>query len=69
MPDPAAPPRGTLLAFDFGVKRIGVAVGEWPLAQAHPLRTIRSARNDERFSVLAALIEESKASSHLRRSH
>ena len=60
MPDPAAPPRGTLLAFDFGVKRIGVAVGEWPLAQAHPLKTIRSERNDERFSVLAALIDEWK---------
>ena len=49
---------GTYLAFDFGVKRIGVAVGEWLMAMAHPLKTIRSERNDERFSAIAALIEE-----------
>jgi putative Holliday junction resolvase len=51
-------PRGTLLAFDFGEKRIGVAVGEWPLGQAHPLTTIRSAANAERFAAIAALIGE-----------
>ncbi len=60
MPDPDIPQRGTLLAFDFGVKRIGVAVGEWPLAQAHPLKTIRSERNDERFSAIGRLIAEWK---------
>lgn len=50
--------RGTLLAFDFGVKRIGVAVGELELAQAHPLTTIRGERNDRRFAEIAALIDE-----------
>lgn len=49
---------GTLLAFDFGEKRIGVAVGEPRLKHAHPLATIRSERNDERFSAIAKLIAE-----------
>lgn len=50
--------RGTLLAFDFGEKRIGVAVGENELKQAHPLATIRSERNDDRFSAIGKLIAE-----------
>ena len=58
MPDIAPGTRGTVLAFDFGEKRIGVAVGEWELAQAHPLTTIRSEANAERFAAIAALIKE-----------
>jgi putative Holliday junction resolvase len=58
MPDSTERQRGTLLAFDFGEKRIGVAVGEWPLGQAHPLTTIRSEANAERFAAIAALIGE-----------
>ncbi|MEO8409858.1 MAG: Holliday junction resolvase RuvX [Propionivibrio sp.] len=58
MPEAASRPRGTVLAFDFGVKRIGVAVGESSLAQAHPLTTIHGEGNDERFSAIAALIAE-----------
>jgi putative Holliday junction resolvase len=38
---PANPARTTILAFDFGLKRIGVAVGEPQLRTAHPLRAIR----------------------------
>lgn len=49
---------GTLLAFDFGEKRIGVAVGETLLRQAHPLATIRGERNDERFAAIGKLIAE-----------
>ena len=60
MPESVHTQKGTFLAFDFGVKRIGIAVGEWPLAQAYPLKTIRSERNDERFSAVAALIDEWK---------
>lgn len=60
MPEIAERQRGTLLAFDFGEKRIGVAVGEWPLAQAHPLTTIRSEANAERFSAIGALLDEWK---------
>ncbi|MGH8688755.1 MAG: Holliday junction resolvase RuvX [Burkholderiales bacterium] len=37
MPERAA---RTVLAFDFGLKRIGVAVGEAELGTAHPLETI-----------------------------
>lgn len=58
MPDAQGRRAGSVLAFDFGEKRIGVAVGEWALAQAYPLTTIRSEVNAERFSVIAALIEE-----------
>lgn len=58
MPETGTRRQGTVLAFDFGVKRIGVAVGEHTLAQAHPLTTIRSERNDQRFSAIAALIGE-----------
>jgi len=60
MPELTECRRGTLLAFDFGTKRIGVAVGEYSLAQAHPLVTISSERNDQRFSRIAALIAEWK---------
>ena len=60
MPEAGASRRGTYLAFDFGEKRIGVAVGEWPLGLAHPLKTIRSERTDERCSAIAALITEWK---------
>ena len=34
------PEKGTVLAFDFGLKRIGVAVGEPDLKTAHPLPAV-----------------------------
>jgi putative Holliday junction resolvase len=59
MPEqPSAAKAGTVLAFDFGEKRIGVAVGEWPCWQAHPLTVIPREANAERFAAIAALIEE-----------
>ena len=58
MPDALVRQPGTVLAFDFGVKRIGVAVGEWPLAQAHPLKTIHGEANAERFAAIEALLKE-----------
>lgn len=48
----------TVLAFDFGLKRIGVAVGNTLLRQAQPLTVITAARNDEKFSAIEALIRE-----------
>lgn len=51
-------PSGTVLAFDFGTKRIGVAVGETALAQAHPLTIVHGEANAQRFAAIAALIEE-----------
>lgn len=58
MPELAARPRGTVLAFDFGEKRIGVAVGDWQLQQAHALTTIDAAASAARFAAIAALIAE-----------
>ena len=50
--------RGTVLAFDFGTSKIGVAVGDWETRMAHPLEVIRGEANDPRFARIAALIEE-----------
>ena len=44
----------TVLAFDFGLKRIGVAVGEPELRTAHPLNAVT------RFSQVEDLVEEWK---------
>jgi len=49
---------GTVLAFDFGERRIGVAVGELELGIAHPLETIDAAANDARFARIAALLQD-----------
>ena len=49
---------GTLLAFDFGEKRIGVAMGESTLKMAHPLTTLQATRNDQRFQAIEKLIVE-----------
>lgn len=49
MPDRAAT---TVLAFDFGLKRIGVAVGEPELKTAHPLPAVGG------FSQVEALVEQ-----------
>lgn len=49
---------GTVLAFDFGTKRIGVATGETALGSAHPLAVIRAESNDERFAAIARLVAE-----------
>ena len=51
---------GTVLAFDFGEKRIGVATGALETRIAHPLETISSELNDVRFARIAALIGEWK---------
>lgn len=49
---------GTVLAFDFGERRIGVATGETLLRSAHPLTVIRAESNDERFAAIGRLIDE-----------
>jgi putative holliday junction resolvase len=50
--------RGSVLAFDFGLKRIGVAVGDWENRLAHPLETLSAEGSDARFGRIAALIQE-----------
>lgn len=49
---------GAVLAFDFGEKRIGVAVGELEVGVAHPLETIVAEANGVRFARIEALIAE-----------
>ena len=51
-------PDGTVLAFDFGEKRIGVATGETLLGSAHPLTVIHAESNDDRFAAIGKLIAE-----------
>lgn len=53
---------GTVLAFDFGLKRIGVASGEHMLGIAHPLTTLNAESNDDRFDLIDELIKEWKPS-------
>lgn len=48
----------TIMAFDFGEKRIGVAVGETLLGKARALATIAESANDRRFTAIAKLIAE-----------
>jgi putative Holliday junction resolvase len=52
------PKTGTVLAFDFGAKRIGVAVGDFALRIAHPLTTLELTQKEQRFGAIAELIKE-----------
>lgn len=49
---------GTVLGFDFGLARVGVAVGETELAMAQPLTVIAGEASEPRFAAVAALIAE-----------
>ena len=51
-------PQGTLLAFDFGTRRIGIAVGNTLLRHANPLQTIDDEKNETRFARIEALLKE-----------
>lgn len=46
----------TILGFDFGLKRIGVAVGNSLIRQAQPLTVIAAAKNDAKFAAIAQLV-------------
>jgi putative holliday junction resolvase len=48
----------TVLAFDFGLKRIGVAVGNTMMRQAQPLTVIAAVTNDAKFVAIEALLRE-----------
>jgi putative Holliday junction resolvase len=48
----------TVLGFDFGLKRIGVAVGNTLLKQAQPLTVISAATNDAKFAAIETLVNE-----------
>ena len=49
--------RGTILAFDFGLRRIGVAVGEPETGTAHPLPGI-AVSGDARFAAIGTLVAQ-----------
>lgn len=52
-----SPVRGTVLAFDFGARRVGVAVGDLETRSAHPLAVI-AAEGQARFAEIRRLVTE-----------
>ena len=50
----------TIFAFDFGVKRIGVAMGNTMIRQAEPVKIISAIDNATRFADIQALLDEWK---------
>jgi putative Holliday junction resolvase len=48
----------TIFAFDFGVKRIGVAMGNTMIRQATPVKVIAAIDNASRFGAIQALLDE-----------
>ncbi|CAM5457390.1 Holliday junction resolvase RuvX [Eoetvoesiella caeni] len=49
-------PEETLLALDYGTKKIGVAIGNTLTRQARPLTILVSDTRDQRFAALADLL-------------
>ncbi len=49
---------GTVLAFDLGLKRTGVASGDLSIGVAHPLSVIQAESTDARLAAIAKLIAE-----------
>jgi putative Holliday junction resolvase len=49
---------GVVLGFDFGTRRIGVAIGNRLTGHARPLTTIDTANSDARWKSLNELIDE-----------
>lgn len=48
----------TLLGFDFGLRRIGVAIGNTITGAARPLATLEAESNAARFAAISKWIEE-----------
>jgi len=48
----------TLLAFDFGTRYVGIAVGDTKTRTAHPLAVIDAEANAVRFARIQALVQE-----------
>jgi putative Holliday junction resolvase len=55
---PNPPSDITVLAFDYGTRRVGVAVGNTLVRVAHELATIDGERSDARFHAIEALVSE-----------
>lgn len=50
--------QGSVLGFDFGLRRTGVAVGDLSLGIAHPLCTVEGRSDVERIERIAPLVAE-----------
>jgi putative Holliday junction resolvase len=53
-----AMPEEVLLAFDFGLKKIGVALGNTLTSSARPLCILTPSTRDQRFAQVGALLAE-----------
>lgn len=60
MPEGMTPaiPQGSLLAFDFGTKRIGIAIGNTISCTTRPLITLHDESNEARFAAIGGLLQE-----------
>src|SRR5690606_19714865 len=54
MPD--AERHETLIAFDYGLKKIGVAIGNTLTRHARPLQVLRPVTREERFRAIAGVL-------------
>jgi putative Holliday junction resolvase len=57
-PDSHPVGQGSVLAFDFGERYVGVAVGDTATGIAHPLETIDAEASAPRFAAIARLVAE-----------
>jgi len=53
-----APPELTVMAFDFGTRRIGVAIGNTLTCLGQPIKTIAESCSDASFKVIEGLLGE-----------
>ena len=55
---PEAKKDHTVMAFDYGTRRIGVAIGNTVTKAGQPIQTIAENGDDARFRLIGALIQE-----------
>jgi putative Holliday junction resolvase len=58
MPKTMGSPELTVMAFDFGTKRIGVAVGNTLTQLGQPIKTIAEISSDAGFKIIEGLLKE-----------
>lgn len=58
MPEALVAASATVVAFDFGTRRIGVAVGEPAVGMAHALAEIAGEENAPRFAAIGKILAE-----------
>ena len=58
MPEEIRPPELTVMAFDFGTRRIGLAVGNTLTQMGQPLKTVSEGSSDASFKAIEGLLRE-----------